>query len=468
MGLNSPLNEDTIAAVATPHGEGGIAVIRLSGPESLDILNRIFVSAHSGENPGPMDSRRLYHGRIVDPESSEAVDEVLTVYMKSPGSYTGEDVVEIHSHGGVLVPKRILGIVFGLGARPANPGEFSLRAFLNGRMDLAQAEAVADIVNAQTMDALKQAELQLEGALSHKIGAAKEAVLDILAEVEAQVDFPEEDIDPIVKDSITARIQDIIAGLGELIDSYDEGRILKYGVSTAIIGKPNVGKSSLLNSLLMKERAITSPIPGTTRDFIEESIDIRGLPLRLVDTAGIRATADEIERAGVLLAKKKAGEAELVIAVIDGSSELDGDDLEVLTSLPEKQSLIVINKSDIGIIVNNNEYLESIPQDRIIHTSAKTGAGIDSLKDAIYTLLTGNQARRDGRELVLTELRHKLALERAGDGLDSFLRILGLGESPEFLAFDLRIALDSLGEITGEVTTEDILGRIFSKFCVGK
>jgi tRNA modification GTPase len=460
-------NDDTIAAVATPPGDGGIAVIRLSGPESVDILRSIFKPGSAEENPH-FSPRMLYHGHIIDPESESKVDEVLAVYMKSPASYTGEDVVEIHSHGGHVVPKKILDLIFRLGARPANPGEFSLRAFLNGKMDLAQAEAVADIVNAQTEDALKQAELQLEGALSNKILEIKNIILDILAEVEARVDFPEEDIDPIVKSALVSRTQDILAGLETLLGTYREGRILKYGVSTAIIGKPNVGKSSLLNRLVMKERAIVSPVPGTTRDFIEESIDIRGIPLRLVDTAGIRITGDEIERTGVALAKKKAGEAELIIAVIDGSAPLDDDDYEVLEGLQGKQAILAVNKADAGFSISQGGLLEHSPAERIVHTSAKTGIGIENLKDAVSALLRGNSRRAEAGEVVLTELRHKLAIEKASESLSSFLKLLDAGESPEFLALDLRMALDSLGEITGEVTTEDVLGRIFSKFCVGK
>lgn len=467
MGSSFNPSNDTIAAVATPPGDGGIAVIRLSGPKSLDILRSVFKPGGMEEAPQFL-PRMLYHGHIVDPEREEKIDEVLAVFMKSPGSYTGEDVVEIHSHGGHIVPKKILDIIFGLGARPANPGEFSLRAFLNGKMDLAQAEAVADIVNAQTEDALKQAELQLEGALSNKILEIKDIILDILAEVEAQVDFPEEDIDPIVKSALISRTQDILASLGTLLESYREGRILKYGVGTAIIGKPNVGKSSLLNRLVMKERAIVSPIPGTTRDFIEESIDVRGIPLRLVDTAGIRATGDEIERTGVALAKKKAGEAELIIAVIDGSAPLDENDYEVLKGLRGKQAILAVNKSDAGLAVSENDLLAHIPPGRIVHTSAKTGTGIEDLKNAVSVLLRGNAGRAEAGEIVLTELRHKLAIEKASESLSSFLRLLDAGESPEFLALDLRVALDSLGEITGEVTTEDVLGRIFSKFCVGK
>ncbi len=468
MSTNLLPNEDTIAALATPEGDGGIAVIRISGPKSFEIVNLIFRTDRTGGKAPQMESHRLYHGRIIDCKSGESVDEVLCVLMKAPNSYTGEDVAEIHSHGGYIVPKRILDTLFSLGARPAGPGEFSLRAFLNGKMDLAQAEAVADIVNAQTQEGLKQAELQLEGVLSERIGEFKETLLDVLAEVEAQVDFPEEDIDPIIKGELISRTEGLTSDIESLLSTYEEGRIIKYGVKTAILGKPNVGKSSLLNRLLKKDRAIVSPLPGTTRDFIEEGIDVRGIPLRLIDTAGIRITSDEIEMAGVGLAKKKAEEAELLIVVIDGSSGLDSDDLEVLNQASGKKALLAVNKSDMGINVNEDEISCYIPADRTVHTSAKLGTRIEDLKDRIRELLTGESKRLDSSELVLTELRHKLALEKSVDSLKSFLRALDMGESPEYLALDLRVALDSLGGITGEVTTEDVLGRIFSKFCVGK
>jgi len=463
----SPLNEDTIAATATPPGEGGIAIIRVSGKNALDILGRVFKRAN-GKSVFEMKSHRLYRGHIVDPESKRVFDSVLCVFMRSPQSYTGEDVVEIHSHGGYLIPKKILELLFKHGARPARPGEFTLRAFLNEKMDLAQAEAVVDVVNAQTEESLKQAELQLEGVLSKKIEEFKETILDVLAEVEAQVDFPEEDIDPIVKEAMIKRTRELIERMDGLLATYEEGRILKHGVYTAILGKPNVGKSSLLNQLLMKERAIVSPYPGTTRDFIEETIDVRGIPLRLVDTAGLRVTADEVEKVGVELARKKAKEAELAIAVLDGSATLDEDDLEVLKGIQLNKSVLVINKSDLTQKVSEEEVSGFFPKERIVKTSAKLGLGIEELKGKIHEVLLGKKNRVEGAEVVITELRHRTAIRKARESLASFLGATERGESPEFLAVDLRVALDSLGEITGETTTEDILGRIFSKFCIGK
>jgi tRNA modification GTPase len=468
MKLNSPYDRDTIAAIATAQGDGGIAVIRISGEKSLEITNLIFSRTVTKTGLIEMDSHHLYHGHVVDPGSHKIVDEVLCVLMKSPNSYTGEDMAEIHSHGGHLVPRKILSLLFKLGVRPANPGEFTLRAYLNGKMDLAQAEAVTDVVNAQTEKGLQQAELQLEGVLSSRIGEYKDTVVDILAEIEAQVDFPEEDIDPIVKDRLINHTNELIDNIAILLNTYEEGRIIKYGVNTVILGKPNVGKSSLLNQMIMKERAIVSPQPGTTRDFIEENIDVRGIALKLTDTAGIRGTMDEIENIGVELAKKKGLEAELIIVVIDASNELDKDDIEVLERIGGKKAVIALNKSDIEPKITENDLIPYIHKDKIVKTSAKLGTGIEELKDNIRELLTKEASRSEGNEIVLTELRHKLALERSTESLKSFLNAMRKGESPEFLALDLRVTLDSLGEITGEVTTEDILGRIFSKFCIGK
>ncbi len=473
-------DEDTIAAIATPPGEGGIAVIRISGKDAVEILKEVFKRA-GNSSVLDMKSHRFYRGQIIDPDSQKTLDSALCVLMKSPHSYTGEDVVEIHSHGGYLVPKRILDLIFKYGGRPAKPGEFTLRAFLNGKIDLAQAEAVADVVTAQTEESLKQAELQLEGVLSRKVNGFKEVLLDALAEIEAQVDFPEEDIDPIVKERVIRHLQELTGEMDKLLATYEEGRIIKHGVYTAILGKPNVGKSSLLNQLIMKERAIVSPYPGTTRDFIEETINLKGIPLKLVDTAGLRATLDEVEKVGVEFAKKKAEEAELIIAVVDGSEELDEDDFEVLKRVhgglvPEvfssnaenKKGALVINKSDLPQKVSEEKLVNFVPKDRILKTSAKLGIGIEELKSKIHEILLDKKGLSEGTEVIISELRHKVAIQKSKESLFAFLKAMERGESPEFLAIDLRSAMDFLGEITGEVTTEDILGRIFSKFCVGK
>ncbi|HEY7536257.1 MAG TPA: tRNA uridine-5-carboxymethylaminomethyl(34) synthesis GTPase MnmE, partial [Thermodesulfobacteriota bacterium] len=363
-------DEDTIAAVATPPGEGGIAIIRISGKGAFKVLDKIFKRPDNGI-VSDMESHRFYRGHIYDPNSEKILDSVLCVLMKSPHSYTGENVVEIHSHGGYLVPKKILDVIFRNGVRPAKAGEFTLRAFLNGKMDLSQAEAVADVVIAQTDESLKQAELQLEGFLSSTVNKFKEVVLDILAEIEAQVDFPEDEIEPMVRDQIVHRLKDLTINMEQLLATYEEGRIIKHGVYTAILGKPNVGKSSLLNKLVMKDRAIVSHFPGTTRDFIEETLDVKGIPLKLVDTAGIRAATDEIELIGVRLARKKAEEAELIIAVLDGSTDLDQNDIDVLEMVKDRKTVLVVNKIDLPQKLSVEPLISLLPRESIVSTSAK-------------------------------------------------------------------------------------------------
>ena len=467
MSTKDYIREDTIAATATAIGPGGIAITRISGDDASSLLKRIFRMAQKGGKPhGEMSSHRLYYGHIVDPDTLTVLDSALAVLMKSPHSYTGEDVAEIHSHGGYLLPKELLELCCKHGARPALPGEFTLRAFLNGKMDLAQAEAVSDVVNAETEESLRIAEEQLEGAMSRMVHQYNETILDALAEVEAQVDFPEEDINPSTKNHLEISISAVKENIEALTKTFEEGRIIKHGVKTAIVGKPNVGKSSLMNRLLMKDRAIVSPKPGTTRDFIEEPISAGGIPLRLVDTAGMRTASDDIEHAGVEVAKKKASEAELVIAVFDGSRNLDDDDRSVLREVGEKCTIVVVNKCDLESVLDERALRCIVHSKRIMRISAKTGAGIKELKEAIEETLLGRNRSTDG--FVITELRHREALEKASGALSRFLDALRSGESLEFLALDLRLALDGIGEITGETTTEDLLGRIFSKFCIGK
>jgi len=459
-------NEDTIAAISTPSGTGGIAVIRLSGKKSLAILKSIFQRIHN-KNINEIKTHIMYRGYIKDNKYSR-IDDVLAVYMKAPNSYTGENIVEIHSHGGYIVPKLVLEKCIQGGARTANPGEFTLRAFLNGKMDLVQAESVADIIDSQTKKALKQSQLQLEGILSREINTHKETMLELLAEIEANVDFPEEEIDPIVKETMLRKSGNIINKIKNLVSTFSEGQIIKNGISACIIGRPNVGKSSLLNCLLKKDRAIVSDLPGTTRDFIEETIDINGLPLRLIDTAGIRITADSIEYSGINITKQKIDQAELIIAVLDSGSELAEDDFEVLSFLDKSSYVIVLNKSDLPAVISKSDLPGHIKKNSTINISAKNDTNIDKLKDKIYKTALGNKNHTDTSDIVISELRHKDSLEQALDSMSRFKRALETNESPEYLSVDLRYALDKMGEITGEITTEDILGRIFSKFCIGK
>ncbi|NIP31815.1 MAG: tRNA uridine-5-carboxymethylaminomethyl(34) synthesis GTPase MnmE, partial [Candidatus Dadabacteria bacterium] len=374
-------NEDTIAAISTTLGTGGISVIRVSGKNSHKYIKIIF--KHTSNLP--IEERKLYYGKVYNPKTNEIIDNSLCVFMNSPNTYTGEDIAEIHSHGGYIVPKKILELIISLGARPADPGEFTKRAFLNGKMDLAQAEAVSDIINAQTEKSLKQAESQLEGRLSNKINDLKFRLLDNLAEIEAQVDFPEEDLDPLIKKNLLDSSKIIKKELNILLNSYSTGKIYKEGIYTAILGKPNVGKSSILNNLLSKERSIVSSIPGTTRDFIEEIIDIKGIPLKIVDTAGIRKTSDEIEKIGVKLASQKAVEAEFLLIVLDQSRNIDDDDIEVLNKINGKKYIVLLNKSDLNKKLDTDKISKIVHKDLILEVSAKTGLGFEDLKNKIFS-----------------------------------------------------------------------------------
>lgn len=459
-----PERESTIAAISTPPGEGGVAVIRISGGKSHSIAREIFVPAG---NSG-FSERKLCFGKIIDPETGGTVDEVLCVVMNSPDTYTGEDIAEIHSHGGHMVPRKILEIIIGLGATLAAPGEFTQRAFLNGKMDLAQAEAVSDIISAQTEQSLRYAEAQLEGTLSGKVNELKDRILEILAEIEANLDFPEEDIDPVAKNRLKEASESVEKELSVLIESYDTGRMFRDGVTMVILGKPNVGKSSILNCLLETQRAIVSPIAGTTRDFIEERINVGGIPLVITDTAGIRDTENRIERLGVELSLKKAEESEFVLVVLDQSTELDALDRKVLETVAKKKHLVVINKMDLEEKLERSKLRRILGRKKPIETSALAKKGIGGLRQAMFETLAGSPRSSDASELVLTNLRHKKSMEKACEQLRMFLELLERNEYPEILSIELRNSMNSLGEITGEVTTEDLLGRIFSRFCIGK
>ena len=464
MSLLTPERENTIAAISTPPGEGGVAVIRISGSESHAVARKIFVPmGNSG-----FSERKLCFGKIIDPQTGGTVDEVLCVVMSSPDTYTGEDVAEIHSHGGHVVPRKILDILVGLGVTLAAPGEFTQRAFLNGKMDLAQAEAVSDIINAQTEQSLRYAEAQLQGTLSGKVNELKDQILDVLAEIEANLDFPEEDIDPIAKNRLKKASASVEKELSALIDSYDTGRMFRDGVTMVILGKPNVGKSSILNCLLETQRAIVSPVAGTTRDFIEERINVGGIPLVITDTAGIRDTEDRIERLGVDLSLKKAEESEFVLVVLDQSTELDALDRKILRTVAEKKHIVVINKMDLEEKLERSKLRRVLGGKKPVKTSALAKEGIGRLRQAMFEALAGSPRGSDASELMLTNLRHKKSIEKARGQLRMFLELIERNEYPEILSIELRNSMNSLGEITGEVTTEDLLGRIFSRFCIGK
>lgn len=451
---------DTIAAISTPVGEGGIGIVRISGPASLPIAESIF----KAKSNGGLKSHRFSYGAVVTPENGDLVDEAMVVYMKAPNSYTREDVVEIQCHGGTLVVSRILGLVISEGARLAEPGEFTKRAFLNGRIDLVQAEAVMDVISSRTDASLALAQHQREGLLSKRIATVKDGIVYALAYVEALIDFPEDDVDVAVETDVLGKVEPALAELDDLIEGFDEGRVLRDGVSVVIAGKPNVGKSSLLNTLLKEKRAIVTSVPGTTRDLIEEVVNINGLPVKLLDTAGIRESDDQVEQEGVRLSLDRIPKADLVLFVVDGSAPFDEDDATILGAIGSKSCIVVQNKSDLSTVA----VLPSCCSAPVVAISTHTGSGVPSLRDAITNAFMHGHAV-DSREYVaVSKARHRDSLLKARTSLRSFVGNLEAGMNLEVLPIDLRDALDAVGEVTGETTADDILDRIFSSFCIGK
>ncbi len=455
------METDTIIASATPPGEGGIGILRLSGFNAEKFLQLFFQPAGS---VSALESHRLYLGSFLD-QQGLLVDEVMAVVMRAPRSYTREDVVEIHCHGGTVVMRRIMDQFIDAGARMARPGEFTLRAFLNGRLDLSEAEAVIDLIRARSDSAGRIAAAQLKGSVSRTVHEFQSQVADLLALVEAHVDFPEEDIEFADQQRLLSEAASVNAHIQDILNNFDSGRILREGLSVLILGKPNVGKSSLLNILLGESRAIVTDIPGTTRDTIEECLVLGGVPLRLIDTAGVRDTEDPVELEGVARAKNKIESADLVLLVIDGSRPVDDNDLLALESCRQSRVLLVYNKADLPATVPDVRF-SPFPS---VTVSTRTGEGLDLIKAAIVDLVCGDGRSGDVQmDSVFSDRRHREALVRSSESLDHFIAALSAGNSPEFLALDLREALHALGEITGETTPDDILDRIFTRFCIGK
>jgi tRNA modification GTPase len=455
---------DTIAAISTPLGVGGIGIVRLSGPQAREILDRIFRRRGGKE---PLRSHRFYLGEILRPQDQSVIDEVLAVYMEKPKTYTREEVVEIQAHGGVLVLQEILEAALRCGARLAEPGEFTRRAFLNGRIDLTQAEAVIDLIQSKTRRSLGMANLQRQGRLGREVQEIREDLADLLALLEAGIDFPEEEVQGLSGGDTLRRLRAAQEKLDSLLRTYDEGKIYRQGIAAVIIGRPNVGKSSLLNSLLREDRAIVTPIPGTTRDVIEEVANIRGIPLRIMDTAGLRHTRDAVEIEGVKRTRDRLAQADLVIWVVDGTEPLTAEDLDILPEVRERKSVVAINKNDLPRRLNPQDLAGPLPGVPLIPVSALHHSGIDLLEGAIREVVLNGQ-EDSSSEVLLSNLRHKQALERAREALARALEASGANLSPEFISVDLGQALHALGEIVGETTSEDILDRIFSQFCIGK
>ena len=455
---------DTIAAVATGIGEGGISIIRLSGDKALAIASSIF-RGKNGKSLLDIKTYTMRYGHIIDKNSGDIIDEVIVSYMKGPRSFTAEDTIEINCHGGIVATNRVLEEVIRAGARVAEPGEFSKRAFLNGRIDLSQAEAVIDIIRAKTELSMKSALAQAEGRISREITNMRNRILGVLAHIEATVDFPEDDLELATAEKIKVDLAEVIAYLEDLISSANEGKILREGLNVVIVGKPNVGKSSLLNALVMENRAIVTEIAGTTRDVIEEYINIDGIPLKIVDTAGIRETEDIVEKIGVEKSKQKINEADLIILMLDVSRKLDNEDKEIIEFMKDKNYILILNKVDLDSELNVEE-ISHLNKEHIIEISALMGTGIDRLKQLIKGMFFKGQVTAN--DLMVTNNRHKEALIRAKEKSEAALKTLELGLSIDFASIDARDAWTSLGEITGDTMEEDLLDKIFSEFCIGK
>jgi tRNA modification GTPase len=452
--------DDTIAAIATPLGEGGLAIIRLSGPQALEIAERCFVAAgRNAAKPPSMPTHTLHLGHII--RNGQTVDEVLLAVMRAPRTFTREDVVEISCHGGLLPAKLVLDTVLQSGARLAEPGEFTRRAFLNGRIDLAQAEAVADLIQSRTELALRAANEQLAGKLSQRINTLRDQMLQTLAHVEAHIDFPEEDLSPDTRGQLIARLEEGVSFMEQLLRSAPEGQILRRGIRAAIIGRPNAGKSSLLNQLLGHDRAIVSAIPGTTRDTIEETANIRGLPIIFIDTAGLREAQDEIEAEGVRRSRQSLQKAELILHVFDMAEPLTKADEGYLAEFAGKKRILVLNKNDLP------QRLEPAALSPSVKISCLTGEGIEALKDAIKDTVWSGEIKAEMLEVMINS-RHQDALNRGLAATSQTLQALREGATLELVALDLRIAVNAIGEIVGQTTTEDLLDMIFSQFCIGK
>lgn len=456
--------DDTIAAIATSPGEGGIGIIRISGADSIAIASSIFKPFYK-ENLLDYPNRSLVYGNIVD--SDRVIDEVLIARMEGPNSYTAEDVVEINCHGGFISVKKILELVLKKGARLADPGEFTKRAFLNGRIDLSQAEAVIDIINAKTDQSHDIAQTQLEGALSQKVRSLRNMITEVLAQVEVAIDYPEEDIEFITYKELTDKTSQIQKEVVKMYETSDTGKILREGLKTAILGKPNVGKSSLMNWILGENRAIVTEIAGTTRDVIEEFVNIKGIPLKIVDTAGIRETDDIVEKIGVEKSRDHMKSSDLVLVVLDSSRELEEDDLEILDAINPQKTLVLINKIDLESRLDMDKVKEYIAEENIIHISAMENKGLESIHDKIETMVYEGRVSNKG-DVMITNTRHKDAIYKAMNSINDAIKGLEDHMSYDFIGVDLKDAWDSLGFINGDTVTEDLLDTIFKNFCIGK
>ncbi|MFQ4154993.1 tRNA uridine-5-carboxymethylaminomethyl(34) synthesis GTPase MnmE [Pediococcus pentosaceus] len=456
---------DTIAAISTPPGEGGISIIRISGVDALKTASQIY----RGKDLNKVNSHTINYGHIIDPENGNEVDEVMVSVMRAPHTYTKEDIVEINCHGGIVATNRILQIILGLDARLAKPGEFTERAFLNGRIDLSQAEAVMDLIRAKTDQSMKVALGQLDGNLSHLITNLRQNILDVLAQVEVNIDYPEyDDVETMTARLLKEKAIEVKAKIQQLLSTAKQGKVLRDGLATAIIGHPNVGKSSILNHLLHEDKAIVTDVAGTTRDVIEEYVNVQGVPLKLVDTAGIHETEDKVEKIGVDRSRKALSKADLVILVLDSSVPLRDEDRELLRETNHMQRIVVLNKSDLEVKINLNELQEYVDDKEIIKSSAVSPLGTKDLEDRIAAMFFAGSIENTSNNIMVTNARHIGLLKQAETALDAVLEGIETGMPVDLVQIDMTRAWDLLGEITGDSYQDELLDQLFSQFCLGK
>ena len=455
--------EKAIAAIATPFGEGGIGIVRISGLEARGIIDRIF----KGKGTNKLENRKLVYGEIINPKTNEVVDEVMTVYMKAPATYTREDVVEINCHGGIVSLKKVLALVLEEGAELAERGEFTKRAFLNGRIDLSQAEAVIDLIKAKTDKTYEVAISQLEGSLSKEIISIREGLLNALVNITVNIDYPDEDIEEIVYEELLRALLKEKGRIQKLLSTFGTGKIIREGLKVAIVGKPNVGKSSLMNVILKENRAIVTDIPGTTRDTILEQVSIGDIPVQLIDTAGIRETDDHIERIGIEKTKEAFNEADLVILVIDGSADLSDEDRSILAMIGERKAIVLLNKADLTLKISKDDIKKENIDVKVIETSMIENNGLELLENEIKEVVYGGEVYQKN-SLLITNVRHERLLNESNTFLEDGINLVKIEEPLELIEIDVKRAYELLGEIIGETVSEDIINEVFERFCLGK